>query len=128
MKLTLLASLLLLSLVFGQCPTNFAIPNLVSGTPHITQILYSSQSFNLQPIKPKHIGILLLMSYPQLHQLHSVLTILFSSSRIHDVLFHSSCVLHCSHINIIIGHRLHFCIHYSMLDQGEIQFLGFYQQ
>lgn len=34
MKLTLLATLALLSLVMAQCPANYAIPNLVAGTLH----------------------------------------------------------------------------------------------
>lgn len=32
MKLTLLASLTLVSVVLASCPANYAIPNLVAGT------------------------------------------------------------------------------------------------
>ena len=56
MKLTLLASLVLLSLVAAQCPANYDIPNLVAGTPIAIQIPCYLQSPAPRPTPPRHIS------------------------------------------------------------------------
>ena len=54
MKLTLLASLFLLSVVFAACPADYTIPNLIAGTAQLIQIpcKYKSPNPKLTHHKP----------------------------------------------------------------------------
>ena len=57
MKLTLLANLLLVSVVLATCPTDYIIPNLIAGMSHLTQIRCKSQSLNPEETHLKAIRI-----------------------------------------------------------------------
>lgn len=52
MNPTLLALALLLAVTFAQCPPNYAIPNLLAGTPHPIKIPCNSQSPSLPRSTP----------------------------------------------------------------------------
>ena len=90
MKLTLLASLLLVTAVVGQCPADYTIPNLVAGTSASTQIRCKSQSLNPRATHPKHIDTIYQIPSLLLLQLQLVLVFLFSSSRFFNVIVRSS--------------------------------------
>lgn len=94
MKLTLLASLLLVTAVVGQCPVDYTIPNLVAGISASIQIHCKSQSLNPRATHPKHIDTIWQVPSPLLLRLLLVLLLLFSSSRFFNVIVRSSRFLH----------------------------------
>ena len=128
MKLTLLANLLLVSVVLAACPTDNIIPNLIAGMSRLTQIRCKSQSPSPEEIHPKVIHMLWQKPSPQLHQSPSVFLSLPSPSRLLDVVFRTSRFLHIPQPNHSITHCLLICIYNCNLVQGALQLLGFRQQ
>ena len=127
-KLTLLASVLLVSAVLAQCPVDYTIPNLVAGISDSTQIRCKSQSPSPRATHPRTIGTLWQTPCLRLPQSQSVFLTLFSPPRLLSVFFRTPCLLHISHPDLDLTHCLHLRLHHSSLDQGEIQLLGFGQQ